>query len=448
MAKRRPSGDGMVRKREDGRWEGRIVVGHKDNGDSIFRYVYADTQKELTARLRKCITAYQGVDLTEQSRLTLSEWLDQWLVSKEGMVRPGTLNGYCGYIENHIRPCLGEKRISQIKAVDIQRFYDMLSRKLASGTVRRIHTTLHGILKAAAQARLIPRNPVEEVTPPKFSYQKKNVLTEEQIDRFMEVIQEDTLWHDLFYTELTTGLRRGELCGLRWEDFDAANGTLKICRTVRREKGKGLKSYWTNKHLEWLSSLDLGNKILSEVLQEYLIRYYQLREQVDMYDMRINELAQAEPYRQKVEKLGCFRGIAAHTALSFCVEVGDFRRFATAQQFASYLGLVPGECSSGDKQQYTGITKAGNSHLRKLLVETAQVFGRSATKSGKSVALKERQAKCDSLTVAYADKANARLKKKYFKIAMRSKVNIAKTAVAREMACFIWGMMTDNISCA
>ena len=240
MAKRRPSGDGMVRKREDGRWEGRIVVGHKDNGDSIFRYVYADTQKELTARLRKCITAYQGVDLTEQSWLTLSEWLDQWLVSKEGMVRPGTLNGYRGYIENHVRPCLGEKRISQIKAADIQRFYDMLSRKLASGTVRRIHTTLHGILKAAAQARLIPRNPVEEVTPPKFSYQEKKVLTAEQVDRLMEVIQKDALWHDLFYTQLTTGLRRGELCGLRWEDFDAASGSLKVCRTVRREKGKGL----------------------------------------------------------------------------------------------------------------------------------------------------------------------------------------------------------------
>ena len=240
MAKRRPSGDGMVRKREDGRWEGRIVVGHKDNGDPIFHYVYADTQKELTARLRKCITAYQGVDLTEQSRLTLSEWLDQWLVGKEGMVRPGTLNGYRGYIENHIRPHLGEKRISQIKAADIQRFYDMLSRKLASGTVCRIHTTLHGILKAAAQARLIPRNPVEEVTPPKFSYQEKKVLTAEQVDRLMEVIQKDALWHDLFYTELTTGLRRGELCGLRWEDFDAASGSLKVCRTVRREKGKGL----------------------------------------------------------------------------------------------------------------------------------------------------------------------------------------------------------------
>ncbi len=79
MAKRRPSGDGMVRKREDGRWEGRIVIGHKSNGDSIFRYIYADTQKELTAKLRQNIDAYQGVNLTEESRMTLSEWLDRWL---------------------------------------------------------------------------------------------------------------------------------------------------------------------------------------------------------------------------------------------------------------------------------------------------------------------------------------------------------------------------------
>ena len=62
MAKRRPSGDGMVRKREDGRWEGRIVIGHKSNGDSIFRYIYADTQKELTAKLRQNIDAYQFSD--------------------------------------------------------------------------------------------------------------------------------------------------------------------------------------------------------------------------------------------------------------------------------------------------------------------------------------------------------------------------------------------------
>ena len=76
MSKRRPSGDGMVRRKEDGRWEVRIVIGHKENGDSIFRYIYAPTQKELTAKLRQEITAYQGVDLTEDSKLTLSELLD------------------------------------------------------------------------------------------------------------------------------------------------------------------------------------------------------------------------------------------------------------------------------------------------------------------------------------------------------------------------------------
>ena len=206
------------------------------------------------------------------------------------------------------------------------------------------------------------------------------------------------------------------------------------------------KSYWTKKHVDWLCEMDFDSAILKEALQEYMILYFQLREKVDMYDVRIEELSRMDTYLEPVQRLGCLRGIAAHTALSLCVEVGDFRRFATAQQFASYIGLVPGECSSGDKQQYTGITKAGNSHLRKLLVEAAQVFSRSATKSGKSAALKERQAKCDSVVVAYADKANARLKKKYFRIALKSKANIAKAAVARELACFVWGLMTEHVA--
>ena len=114
MSKRRPSGDGMVRKKEDGRWEGRIVIGHKENGDSIFRYIYAPTQKELTAKLRQEITAYQGVDLTEDSKLTLSEWLDYWLDTiMAGTIRPSTLNGYRRYADLYIKPYLGDKQISK-----------------------------------------------------------------------------------------------------------------------------------------------------------------------------------------------------------------------------------------------------------------------------------------------------------------------------------------------
>ena len=240
MAKRRPSGDGMVRKRDDGRWEGRIVIGHKENGDSIFHYVYAPTQKELSAKLRLHIDAYQGADLTELGRITLSDWLDQWLENMAGTLRPNTIKNYRSYIENHIRPSLGDKQLTRITPKDVQRFYEKLSGSLSSGTVRRIHTTLHGILKAAQQAHLIAVNPTEKITPPKFSYGPKQVLTDDQLDAFMKVIADDDIWYDFFYTELTTGLRRGEICGLKWEDFDEINDALKVCRTIHRKDGGGL----------------------------------------------------------------------------------------------------------------------------------------------------------------------------------------------------------------
>ena len=127
------------------------------------------------------------------------------------------------------------------------------------------------------------------------------------------------------------------------------------------------------------------------------------------------------------------------------MEIGDFKRFPSAQQFASFLGLVPIENSSGDKQHRFGITKAGNSHLRRLLTESANCFNRGSV-GKKSKALKARQAGNLPEVIAYADKGNERLRRRYIRIATRSKANIAKIAVARELACFVWGMMTGNLS--
>ncbi|WP_298023118.1 site-specific integrase [uncultured Dysosmobacter sp.] len=249
MAKRRPSGDGMVRKRDDGRWEGRIVVGHKANGDSIFRYIYADTQKELTARLRQNIEFYQGVDLTEQSRITLAEWLDQWLEQMTPVLRPSTLVSYRSDMDHHVKPYLGEKRITQVTASDLRKLYDTLkksgkvkprpgqSRGLSSTTVHGIHTTLHHALKSAQEQGLLPANPADEVEPPKIVRKSMGILNDEQLERFKEEIKKDDIWHDFFYTELTTGLRLGEICGLMWTDFDERSGTLKVSRTLHKEKG-------------------------------------------------------------------------------------------------------------------------------------------------------------------------------------------------------------------
>jgi len=204
------------------------------------------------------------------------------------------------------------------------------------------------------------------------------------------------------------------------------------------------KSYWTSRHVAWLRSLDLGG-VLQESLEEYLITYDYLTSKIERLDMRIEEFAGSEHYQEKVKKLCCLIGVKTHTALSVVVEIGDFARFAKADKFAGYLGLVPGEDSSGSKQKRTGITKAGNSHVRRMLVESAQSYTRGAI-GYKSQALKKRQAGNTPEVIAYADKANERLRRKFYRMVLKNKSqrNVAATAIARELACFMWGMMTDN----
>lgn len=209
----------------------------------------------------------------------------------------------------------------------------------------------------------------------------------------------------------------------------------------RYDKGK---SYWTGRHVSWLKQLELGG-VLQEAMEEYLITYDYLADKVARLDKRIEEIAATEVYTEKVKKLICLIGVKTHTALSVLVEVGDFGRFARADRLAGYLGLVPGENSSGGKIARTGITKAGNSHVRRLLVEAAQSYTRGAV-GYKSKALKQRQAGNTPEVIAYADKANERLRRKFYRMTLHNKTqrNVAATAVARELACFMWGMMTDH----
>jgi transposase len=218
--------------------------------------------------------------------------------------------------------------------------------------------------------------------------------------------------------------------------------TLAFCTRHGKRFTEG-RSYWTQKHLNWLKKLEFSDSILQEAFNEYLTLYHQAVDKIDIFDKRINEFACSERYEDKVKRLTCFIGIKNHTALATIVETGDFARFPTAQHYASYLGLVPGEDSSGGSIQRTGITKAGNSHVRKLMVESAQCYNRGGI-GAKSKALRARQAGNEPRVIAYADRANERLKRKCYRIMFNSKRNIAVTAVARELACFVWGMMTDN----
>ena len=185
--------------------------------------------------------------------MTLGEWLDQWLEDIAGTIRPNTMTRYQGTVDRHIKPYLRNKPIAQVKGRDVQRLYETLLKcgnrntgeGLSSGTVRGIHSMLHEALGAAQQASIIPRNPTEEIEAPTFSYKPKKVLTDKHLDKFMETVRQDVVWYGFFYTELITGLRRGESCGLKWEDFDDEAGTLKVRRSIHEEKGGKLTPWGT-----------------------------------------------------------------------------------------------------------------------------------------------------------------------------------------------------------
>ena len=254
MAKRRPSGDGLVRKREDGRWEGRIVVGHKRDGSPIFKSVFGKTQKETLGKLHQAIELYRDVDLTEDSRMTLGEWMDKWL--DEYMlftVRESTLESYRSMVRNYVKPHLGNKQLAFLTTADVQKFYNKIKREgrkrthpihgkqLADSAVRRVHMMLHEAMETALRERLIAKNPTNGTTVPKNNYLEKQILDDRQLEIFMETIKTEPDWYDFFYTELMTGMRRGEICGLKWSDFDTVGGTLKIRRSVGQKKGGGVQ---------------------------------------------------------------------------------------------------------------------------------------------------------------------------------------------------------------
>ena len=206
----------------------------------------------------------------------------------------------------------------------------------------------------------------------------------------------------------------------------------------------GTKKLWTIAHYKWLQRLQFEDPIAQEAFDEYVIQLNEANARLERYDAKIEQWATLPRYAQKVSKLSCFCGIKTHVALATIAEVSDFNRFPNANRFASYLGLVPGEYSSGAHINRLGITKQGNSHIRRLLTEAAQCYSR-ALPGKTSAALMKRQQGNDPKVIAYANKGNERLKRKFRSIASHKPKPLAVTATARELACFIWGMMTDHL---
>lgn len=196
---------------------------------------------------------------------------------------------------------------------------------------------------------------------------------------------------------------------------------------------------WTLRHWAWIRKIQFEDPNLETVLEESVRAVEQTQEQLKTFDARIEENARKPEYAPKVERYQTLRGIKTITAMTIVAEGGDLRRYATAPQFMGSTGLVPSEYSTGEHERRGRITKTGNAHLRRVLVEAAWHY-RHRSIPGATVK-KRRKGQPPSM-VTIAERADQRLCRKFRKLVDRynKKPAIAAVAVARELAGFIWAI--------
>jgi transposase len=199
------------------------------------------------------------------------------------------------------------------------------------------------------------------------------------------------------------------------------------------------RSKWTVQHLKWLWELKMPNEYLQLVLDEHLAHLDYLQTRIKYLDQQIEQVAESEIYEPAVKKLRAFKGIRTLSAMLFITEITDFRRFPNARTLMAFLGLIPSENSSGDRQRGGPITKTGNPRCRTQLIECVQHY---VKKPQISYLMKADLAQVDPRSAAIAVKCLKRLHKRYWALTMKGKIRpVALTAIAREFVGFMWAMM-------
>ena len=202
MPKRRANGEGNIRKRKDGRWEGRYTVGHDpETGKAIIKNVLGKTQAEVKEKLKKAIEENVGIDYGRAKTYTVRTWLEVWMENYAKVkLRPSTFKTLQGFLKNHIKPQIGSIPLADLTSLDLQRFYkhlldggrvDRIEAKkkpkgLAPKTVRNIHQMICSAYNLAMEQRLVTKNPTQGCALPKVEHKEMKTLTADQLSAFFQ----------------------------------------------------------------------------------------------------------------------------------------------------------------------------------------------------------------------------------------------------------------------
>ena len=234
MRKKAGQNDGSVFERKDGRYVAQVTV----QGKQISKYF--KTRKEAKEWKKQTLAQIDdGLNLLA-AQCTIGQYLQDWLNTIQTSVRPRTTEQYIQVVNQHIMPVFGRLKLKDLRPEQVQSFYNAKIKDGASArTVLLIHAVFHRALEQALKYGLINRNPLDAVTRPKLRRKEMKTLNDIQVRTLLQAAQGNRL-ETLYWFAVTTGLRQGELIGLKWSDLDWNNKRLRIQRQVQRQKNKGL----------------------------------------------------------------------------------------------------------------------------------------------------------------------------------------------------------------
>ena len=278
MANRRKNGAGTLRKRTDGRWEARVVVGYDEKGYPKTKNVTSKSKTECQRKLNELKEQFDSASDKCKSEMSFSDWLNFWFENySKPALRESTKDFYRNLIYNYIIPEIGNIQLDKLTSSDLQQFYSKLKKSgrktrtelfgegLSDRMVRSCHTTLKSALHKAVDEGLIRSNPAIGCKLPPKKAKEMQVLTNEEIQRFLIQAKEDG-FYEFFLLELATGMRRGEILGLQWADLNFKTGELHITRQASVVNGKLNISVPKTKTSDRIVILP---KVLLDMLSEY-----------------------------------------------------------------------------------------------------------------------------------------------------------------------------------
>jgi integrase len=232
--KKKANGEGSIyqRKTSDSRW-----VGQYTDKQGKTRYVYGKTQKEVRIKLTKVLADRDSGLIFDACNLALGQYLDRWLEdSVRHSVKPTTYESYSQLVRNHITPALGGKKLKDLTPDHVRRFRSFeLEKGLSTRTAQYLLFLLRKALQQAVEDGLLPRNVAQGVKVKQTQKDEVQYLTREEAKALLSAARGDRL-EALYVLAINTGLRQGELLGLKWEDIDLDAGTLSVRRTLSRTK--------------------------------------------------------------------------------------------------------------------------------------------------------------------------------------------------------------------